>query len=176
VYLHYSYRRYIRVLEPAAVFREMADEDVWGDDAVHPSAAAYRQLAMSSARLAEGALSMPIGTSKRQRTADASDEGDGEASQRGGGWRPLGGGRYLRYENRDGDGGGDRGEASGVNTAAGRRYRQEVEVIGEYGGGSGGGGGSGSYSGGGGGGGQRGRPWNSGGRGYGGGGRRPRRL
>jgi hypothetical protein len=105
--------RYIRVLEPAAVFREMSEEDVRGDDAVHPTAAAYRQVATSSIRLAEGALSLPIGASKRQRPAEASDDGDGETSQRGGGWQPLGGG-YLRYENRDSSGGsgGGRDESS----------------------------------------------------------------
>jgi hypothetical protein len=161
--------RYIRVLEPAAVFRDMVDGEVWGEDAVHPTAAAYREIAISTVRLSEGALCLPIGGGKRQRPAEAAEE-PREDSQRGGGWQPLGGGCYLRYEDRDGGG----GSRDGSNI---RRNVQDVEVIGEYGGGGGGqGGGSDGYRGGGGGqrGGQRGRPWN-GGRGYGGGGRRPRR-
>jgi hypothetical protein len=165
--------RYIRVLEPAAVFREMAEDDVWADDAVHPTAAAYRQIAVSTARMAEGALSVPISSGKRQRTDDTSDA-EGETSQRGGGWQPLGGGRYLRYDSQDGDGGGNSGGSGSGDSAAGRRSgsRQEVEVIDEYGGGGSGGGGVGGY----GGSWPRGRAWNHRGRGYGGGGRRPRRM
>jgi hypothetical protein len=171
-FLFSSSMRYIRVLEPAAIFRDVIDGDVWGDDAVHPTAAAYREMAASIIRLAEGALGLPIGGGKRQRPAENPGE-PREEDQRGGGWQPLGGGRYLRYEDRDGGGGGGRAREDS-NT---RGRRQEVEVLGEYGGdGSGQGGGPDGYQGGGGGqrGGQRSRPWN-GGRGYGGGGRRPRR-
>jgi translation initiation factor IF-2 len=151
----------------------MVDGEVWGEDAVHPTAAAYREMAVSTVRLAEGALCLPIGGGKRQRPVETSGE-PREDGQRGGGWQPLGGGRYLRYEDRDGGGGGG-GSREDLNS---RRMRQDVEVIGEYGGGGGGqGGGSDGYQGGGGGqrGGQRSRPWN-GGRGYGGGGRQPRRV
>jgi hypothetical protein len=89
--------RYVRVLEPAAVFRDMVDGEVWGEDAVHPTAAAYRELAISSTRLAEGALSLPIGGGKRQRSTEAAEDPDREDSQRGSGWQPLGGVRYLRH-------------------------------------------------------------------------------
>jgi hypothetical protein len=36
-FLFSSSMRYIRVLEPAAVFRDMVDGEVWGEDAVHPT-------------------------------------------------------------------------------------------------------------------------------------------
>jgi hypothetical protein len=88
-FLFSSSMRYIRVLEPAAVFRDMADGEVWGDDAVHPTAAAYRELATSSKRLADGALSLPIGASKRQWPTEAAKDLEREDSQRGGGLQPL---------------------------------------------------------------------------------------
>jgi hypothetical protein len=116
---------------------------------------------------------MPTGTGKRQRTADSS-EVDGEAGQRGGGWQPLGGGRYLRYDSRDGDGGSG-GNSSGNSGEGSRRRsssRPEVEVLDEYGGGCSSGGGVGGY----GGGWPRGRAWPHRGRGNGGGGRRPKRM
>jgi hypothetical protein len=126
--------RYIKVLEPAAVLREMEMTDSWGDDAIHPSAAAYSRIAASVIRLGEGGISMPVGI-KRPRSNSDAPEPSPDRRQRSSGWQPLGEGRFMRYSDQECEASQSRRGVSAV----------EADEVDEHGGGrsSAGGGGGG---------------------------------
>jgi hypothetical protein len=137
--------RYVKVLEPAAVLREMETADSWGDDPIHPTTAAYSRIATSIIRIGDSGTSTPVG-SKRPRSnsdvpvlpTDRRRRGGGSDS---GGWQPLGEGRFMRYSNQEeGQFDGNYENPEDTGERGGGRYSNR-------GGGSSGGGGGGGRGG-----------------------------
>jgi hypothetical protein len=111
-YLFVASVRYIKALEPAAFFRGWEDDEIWGDDPIHPEEAACGLLADSVVGLAEGMLSLCGAGMKRPRSGSdgnrGRDSGD-SGGERSRGWKPLGCGCYMRFSGEEAHWGCGRG-------------------------------------------------------------------
>jgi hypothetical protein len=108
-------RKNIKILDPSYDLRSMAEHEVWGDDPVHPSEAAYSKIA--TAALAMQSLFSPVHPPVRH---DAQDR-----PQLGGGHRGGGGGRSRRpYSHR--------GQGRGYGPAGGSRDGRDQRDNADY--------------------------------------------
>jgi hypothetical protein len=122
-FLYYRSMRLIKILDPGMDIRGLSLEEIWDEEAIHPTALVYCRVAASVIKIAEG-MKAEV-SNKRRRTDSIDEQGRGGNNEQCGrrGTDPRPDGPYP-YNNR-GRGGwrGGRGGSggTGMETSRGRR-------------------------------------------------------
>jgi hypothetical protein len=122
-FLYYCSMRHIKILDPGMDIRGLSLEEMWEEEAIHPTALVYCRIAASVIKIAEG-MDTEL-NNKRRRTDSIDGQGrGGNNNQRGRrGSHPRQDGRSSENMRGRGSWRGGRGGSGGSGMEAARGWR-----------------------------------------------------